>query len=43
MNDPSKEGRKPDLSTWLQAYDLHDLAVLRRLKLIVAEELQGGD
>ena len=40
---PRTEDRKHDLSTWLQAYDLHDPAALRRPELIIAGELEGGD
>ena len=40
---PRNEDRKHDLSTWLQAYGLHDPAALRRPELIVAGELEGGD
>ena len=51
MNDPANhpqmiprtEYRKHGLSTWLQAYGLHDPAALRRPELIVAGELEGGD
>ena len=39
---PQTEDRKHGLSTWLQAYGLHDLAVLRCPELIVAGELAGG-
>jgi hypothetical protein len=51
MNDPADhpqmipqtEDRKHDLSTWLQAYGLHDPAALYRPELIITGELEGGD
>ena len=42
-NSPRIEDRKHDLSTWLQACNLHDPATLRHPELIVAGELEVGD
>ena len=40
---PRMEDRKHGLSTWLQAYGIHDPAALRRPELVIAGELEGGD
>ena len=43
LNDPSNQRPKARALYLVASDGLHDLAALRRLELIVAGELEGGD